>query len=114
MAGEPRITRGAGLELARAAFREGADQHLTPAHRERLGGRGWGVYEIAPQADEWEPVLGYTPDRRAHLEYGFMVVEEPSGRTTPVCRVLVDRREPGSVVRVEWYPTAIDPRKRPD
>ena len=36
------------------------------------------------------------------------------GRTVLACRVLVDRREPGSVVQVEWYPTRVDSRKRPD
>ena len=109
---EPRITRGAGHELAFAAANSEADQHLIPEH--------WTMWsavrcparcELAPQADEWEPVLGFAPDR-SYMEYGYMLVG--AGRTALVCRVLVDRREPGSVVRVEWYPSRVDPRKRPD
>jgi hypothetical protein len=46
------------------------------------------------------------------MEYGYMLVDD--GRTVLACRVLVDRRELGLVVRVEWYPTRVDPRKRPD
>ncbi len=110
---EPRITRGAGHELALAAANGEAQQRLTAEHWAL-----WSVlrsparYEMAPQADEWEPVLGFVPDQRSYMEYGYMLVDE--GRTVTACRVLVDRREPGSVVRVEWYPSRIDPRKRPD
>ena len=58
-------------------------------------------------------MLGYAPDQRDYLEYGYLMPDE-QGRSIPICRVLVDRREPGSVVRVQWYPIALDPRKRPD
>jgi hypothetical protein len=110
---EPRITRGAGHELAFAAASREAQEHLSPEH--------WALWsavrcparcELAPQAEEWEPALGFAPDQRSYMEYGYMLVD--AGRTVLVCRVLVDRREPGSVVRVEWYPTRVDPRKRPD
>jgi hypothetical protein len=57
-------------------------------------------------------VLGFAPDQRSYMEYGYMLVD--GNRTVLVYRVLVDRREPGSVVRVEWYPSRVDPRKRPD
>lgn len=110
---EPRITRGAGHELAFAAANAEAEQRLNPEH--------WTLWsavrcpsrcELAPQPDEWEPVLGFVPDQRSYMEYGYMLVDEY--RTVLACRVLVDRREPGSVIRVEWYPTRVDPRKRPD
>jgi hypothetical protein len=110
---EPRITRGTGNELAFSTIRDQAERHLTPAHWALWSSvRCPARYEIAPQADEWEFVLGFAPDQRSYLEYGYMLVEE-SGCSVLVCRVLVDRREPGSVVRVEWYPTRVDPRKRP-
>src|SRR5947209_6789558 len=69
---EPRITRGAGHELAFAAACAEAEQRLTPAH--------WALWsavrcparcELAPQADEWEPVLGFAPDQRSYMEYGY-------------------------------------------
>lgn len=110
---EQRITRGAGHELAFAAANAEAEQRLTPAHWALWSGvRCPARYEMAPQADEWEPVLGFAPDQRSYMEYGYMLVDV--GRTALACRVLVDRREPGTVVRVEWYPTRVDPRKRPD
>jgi hypothetical protein len=111
---EPRISRVAGQEIAFVAACAEAERQLSPAH--------WALWsslrcparcEIAPQADEWEPVLGFAPDQRSYLEYGYLLPDE-SGRHIPVCRVLVDRREPGLVVRVEWYPTNLDLRKRPD
>ena len=111
---EPRITRGAGNQLAFDAASAEAEARLTPAHWALWSAvRSPARYEMAPQADEWEPVLGFVPDQRSYMEYGFLLADE-SGRSVPVCRVLVDRREPGSVVRVEWYPTRLDPRKRPD
>ena len=110
---EPRITRGAGHELAFAAADAEAERQLTPDHW-----RLWSAvrypsrYELAPHAEEWEPIVGFAPNVRSYLEYGYMLVE-PSDLIF-ACRVLVDRRRPGSVVRVEWYPTRVDPRTRPD
>jgi hypothetical protein len=111
---EPRITRGAGQEIAFAAACAEAEQRLTPAHWALWSSlRCPARYETVPQADEWEPVVGFAPDQRSHLEYGYLLPDE-SGRHIPVCRVLVDRCRAGSVVRVEWYPTRIDSRKLPD
>jgi hypothetical protein len=57
---EPRITRGAGHELALAAVSAKAEQQLTPADWARWSSlRCPARYEIAPQAEEWEPVLGF-------------------------------------------------------
>lgn len=111
---EPRIGRVAGNEIAFAAACVEAEARLTPTD--------WALwsalqcparYEIAPQADEWEPVVGFVPDQQSYLEYGYMLPDE-SGRHVPVCRVLVDRRGSGSVARVEWYPSGLDHRKRPN
>jgi hypothetical protein len=110
---KPRISIKSGHELAFAAANVKAEQELTPEHWAQ-----WTAvlcpsrYEMAPQADEWEPVLGFVPDQRSYMEYGYMLLR-PEGPLL-VCRVLVDRREPGSVVRIEWYPTAVDARKRPN
>ena len=110
---EPRITRGAGNELALAAANLEAERRLTPDHW-----RLWSAlrcpsrYELAPQADEWEPIVGFAPDHRSYLEYGYTLLEPDD--LVLACRVLVDRRKPGSVISVEWYPTRIDARKRPD
>lgn len=110
---EPRVTRGAGHELALTAANAEAQQHLTPEDWARWSAvRCPARCELAPQADEWGPVLGFVPDQRSYMEYGYML--PGIGGTSLVCRVLVDRRQPGSVVRVEWYPTRVDPRKRPD
>ncbi len=110
---EPRISRAQGHEIAFAAACGEAEKQLIPVHWAIWSSlRCPGHYEIAPQADEWEPVLGFAPDQQSHLEYGYMLADE-SGHHTPVCRVLVDRRESGSVAWIDWYPTRIDPRKRP-
>ena len=91
---EPRITRGAGHEFAFDAASNEAEQHLTPAHWALWSAvRCPARYELAPQADEWEPVLGFAPDQRSYMEYGYMLVD--AGGTVLACRVLVDRREPG-------------------
>lgn len=111
---EPRIGRVLGHEIAFAAACAEAEKQLTPRHWALWSSvRCPARYEIAPHADEWEPVLGFAPDDRSYLEYGYMLPDE-SGRHVPVCRVLVDRRVSGSVTQIEWYPTRIDPRKRPD
>jgi hypothetical protein len=109
----PRITRGAGHELAFVAASAEAEAKLTPSHWKLWSAvRCPARYELTPQAEEWEPILGFAPDQRSYMEYGYLLVD--ADRTVLACRVLVDRREPGSVVRVEWYPTQVDPRKRPD
>ncbi len=111
---QPRIGRRTGQEIAHAAAHVEAESRLTPADWARWSAfRCPASYEIAPQADEWEPILGFAPDQSSHLEYGFML-QNASGQYVPVCRVLVDRTEPGTVVKVEWYPTNIDLRKRPN
>lgn len=111
---ESRISRRAGHDIAFAAACAEAELRLTPSD--------WALwstlrcpanYEITPQGDEWMPILGFVPDQRSHLEYGFML-QNTSGNHIAVCRVLVDRTEPGSVVKVEWYPTNVDARKRPN
>lgn len=72
---EPRITRGAGHELAFATANVEAQQRLMPAHWALWASvRCPARYELAPQADEWEPLLGFAPDQRSHLEYGYMLV----------------------------------------
>jgi hypothetical protein len=112
---EPRISRGAGNQLALTAIKPDLAQQLQPQHWEQWqANRMCGRCEIAPQAEEWESALGFVPDQRNYLEYGYLVVDELLRQTIVVCRVLVDRREPGSVVRIEWYPTNLDPRKRPN
>jgi hypothetical protein len=111
---ELRIGQMSGHEIAFAAASAEAEERLTPADWTLWSSLKCPArYEIAPQADEWEPVVGFAPDQQSYLEYGYMLPDE-SGRYVPVCRVLVDRRGSGSVARIEWYPTRIDPRKRPD
>jgi hypothetical protein len=111
---EPRITRGAGHQLAIGAANRDAELQLTPEHWSLWSAVNCPAqYEMAPQADEWEPVLGFSPDQRSFMEYWYMLLLE-AGRTLLACRVLVDRREPGSVVRIEWYPTRIEARKQPN
>ena len=109
---EALITRSATEALAFAAASCEAQQRLTSEHWKLWSAlRHPAYYEMSPQADEWESELGFVPDR-SYREYGYMLVE--ATRTVLACRVLVDRREPGSVVRVEWYPTRLDARKRPN
>jgi hypothetical protein len=110
---QTRISRAAGNELAFAAAQIDAERELKPDHWAKWSAvRRPARYEIAPQADEWSSVLGFVPDEESYLEFGYMIVED-LGHSVVVCRVLVDRREQGSVVRIEWYPTNLDSRKRP-
>ncbi|MBN9118570.1 MAG: hypothetical protein J0I06_05315 [Planctomycetes bacterium] len=109
-----RITKGAGHRLALEAFRQEAEQRLSPPHLELWRARGCARYEMFPQADEWKPVVGFAPDREFFYEYGFLLADEQSGGTVVVCRALVDRHEASPTVRLDWYPVRIDLRKRPD
>ena len=62
---EPRITRGAAVNAE-------APQQLTPEHWARWSAvRCLARCELAPQADEWEPVLEFVPDQRSYMEYGY-------------------------------------------
>lgn len=98
-----RRTWDEALELAKAAFRSCATDHLSPAEIDEL--RAHGTVTGLSAHEGWEAIIGHRPDMRDYYE---VELYQPSDKCPYVekvfVRMLVPRDRSSDTVHFIWRP----------
>jgi uncharacterized protein YciU (UPF0263 family) len=109
-----RLSLQAVKRIGEEAFRRESSEKLIPRHQVLMTQHRGCCYMMAPQADEWTPLLGFAPDQKTYEEVGFIAADPDEGRSVVLVRFLVGRDQDKPYIYADWYPQKCDLRKRPD